>query len=343
MANTKKQDENDSIIYELDQYRQQNFNLLVPDIAISGLSIFHKPVIDKVTLSDNPEQGDVYQDNNAGGLVISGKGLAKLATTAGIIWDMDRCRRIDDRSDKNYFAYRAVGGLRKPDGAIVWADASYDLDLDVLREQLIESYTAKARQKEKDQSWIDYCVNRDYQQKRTHASKLTETGSKNRVIRKLLGIKSTYKPKELARPFVMPRIIIQPDYNDPVVKEKMLEAAIASMTGLYGPSPSSPRVPDHPTPRNPPSGIDDPDPSPKDIDPDAPLGGDAETMAAASRRQDFIDSDHENQVKILTELAKRKGYNLAVLKRPMIEWDEKYLVDFYDKLISIPETDRPFD
>jgi len=326
----------DGVVYELDQYRQQNCNLLIPDIAIGGLSVFHKPVVDKVTLSPDEKQGDVYNDNNARGMVITGKGLAKLATTAGIIWDFNRCRRIDDRRDKNYCAFRAVGGLRKPDGAVVWADASYDIDFDVLWDQLQEKYAALAKQKNKDQAWADYCTSRDWNQKLTHKLKLCETGAKNRVIRKLLGIKSTYTQGELAKPFVCPRIVFQPDYDDPDVKKAVLEAHIQSMTGLYGPSssgqPTSPSVDDHLEPEE----------APDDdiMDPDLPIEEDV--IEGASLRQDFIDDDLAGKIKTLKILAGRKGYDLRQLKKPMDQWADDHLLGFYDNLEAMKDDDVPY-
>lgn len=338
MNENQDKGQSDGITMELDRYRQSQCNLLIPEIAIGGLSIFHKPVVDKITLSVDPKQGDVYNDSNAHGLVISGKGLAKLATTAGIIWDHNRCRRVDDRRDRNYCAYRAIGGLRKPDGAVVWADASYDIDFDVLHDQLLEKYTAKAKQDKKGQEWIDYCVNRDFQQKLTHKLKLCETGAKNRVIRKLLGLKGTYNPNELKNPFVCPRIVFQPDYNDPMVKEKMIDAHIASMTGLYGPSSVQSEDYDHPEPASDP---EEQPPLTRELDPDMP-DVDEDIVGEASQRDDFLNADLEAKVQTLKELARRKRYDLSTIKRPMDQWADQYLVEFYDKLVAIQDDGRPF-
>jgi hypothetical protein len=334
------------VVYELEQYREQHANLLLPDIAISGLSEFHRAVIEKVQLSKDPKQGDIYYDNNARGLVISGKGLAKLAVCAGVVWDIDRTRRTDDRSDHMYVSYQAVGGLRKPDGSIVWYKGEYDLDMDVLRDQLIEQYSRKAREDNppKDQGWIDYCVSRDFGQKMTHKAKLCETGAKNRVLRKLLGLKTKYSEEELAKPFVMARIVLQPDYSDPEVKRMLLAAHIQSITGLYGPQLPAPVS--HPEAQTcaheePEDVIDLPHEA-TEIDEDPDGGPSNDIMEAASRRQDFIDCTAEDQIKALELLARQKGYDLKQLKKPLDEFSAENRLGFYDKLTAMADNDIPY-
>jgi len=321
---------------ELDTYRQQNANILTPDIKIDGaLSDFHKAVVEKVQLDSDPKTSDdVYYDNNAKGLVISGKGLSKLAGCAGIVWNFEQTRRTDNRSDKMYCSYQAVGGIKKPDGTIIWMKGEYDIDLEVLKEQLVEVYTAKAKKDKKDQAYIDYCVNRDLEQKRTHKVKLCETGARNRVIRALLGLKAKYTPKELSKPFVVARIVFQPDPKDPDVKKMMLAAAYQSITGIYGlPAPTQKPGPED-------DYIDVPH---ETIEPDDFPGDQPEDDSPEeSSRLDFENQSRDEQIGTLQNLMRKKGYDRSKLTHPLETFKETHRLKFFDALIEMPDDDIPF-
>jgi hypothetical protein len=57
-----------------------------------------------------------------------------------------------------------------------------------------------------------------------------------RVIRAALSMKHQYTATELAKPFVVPRIDFSPDYNDPQVRNAMIENGVKSMATLFGSS-----------------------------------------------------------------------------------------------------------
>jgi hypothetical protein len=233
---------------ELETYKTQGANLLMPSTSIAGLSEWHAPVVEKVTLSANPDDGDVYphdnkeeEDQKKKKFRLTKQALMKLSVCAGVIWSVEQSHRLDDGSNRDYVAYRAVGGLRKADGQPIFFSAEYDMDFEIIEEELRELYEGKARRFKKEDSaakkaeYVDFCVKRDLLQKRKHKVKLCEAGAMNRVIRELLGLKNAYTAGELAKPFVMARIVFKPDFSDKEVRAKLIDASIKSMMGIYGP------------------------------------------------------------------------------------------------------------
>ncbi|MFA5322561.1 MAG: hypothetical protein WC373_07775 [Smithella sp.] len=245
---------------ELEKYKKQGCNLLMPSTHIAGLSEFHQPIIETVTLSTDPNMGDVYAHDDANasdekGNINQGKkwrptkqALMKLSVCAGVIWSPTESKRTDNGASREYISYRAVGGIKKADGQPVFFSAEYDLDFEVMADELRTLYEGKAKWLKKGKGrderkatddekkeYVDYCVNRDLLQKRKNKLKLCEAGAMNRVLRMLLGLKQTYTTAELAKPFVMARIVFRPDFTDAAVKKQFVDASIKAMTGIYGP------------------------------------------------------------------------------------------------------------
>jgi hypothetical protein len=77
---------------------------------------------------------------------------------------------------------------------------------------------------------------------RKTASEKAQTGAILRVIRALLGIKGTYKKAELQKPFVVPTVTFAPDYNDPTVRQAMLQQGMNSMGNMFGTSSTPPAI-----------------------------------------------------------------------------------------------------
>jgi hypothetical protein len=333
----------DSVSKELEKWKGMGANLLLPSTNIEGLSEFHAPVIDSVYLSANPKDGDVYpasggDDNNS--FRLAAQGIRKLSVCAGIIWHPYECRRLDDRKDRHYVACQAVGGIRKADGQPVWWRGEYDLDFEVIEEELIDQYTAKCKSWNKSdaqkQGYVDSNVRKDLLFKRKHKLKLAETGAMNRVARAILGLKGSYTREELAKPFVMLRIVLRPDFTDKDVRAKLADAAINAMVGIYGPeTPIEQRQTDL-------SGLgevidipkeDGPEPEPENGHDDEP-----------SAREVFVALDIDEKAKVVRELATKKRYDVDSLERPPEKLSERILIQLYDHLDALlfDDDDIPF-
>ena len=84
-------------------------------------------------------------------------------------------------------------------------------------------------------NYVEKSIKRDMLQKRKFRLQLAQTGAMDRVIRKILGLKGTYKREELERPFVVPKIAFNPDVNDPKVRELLLRQGMDATSALFGP------------------------------------------------------------------------------------------------------------
>lgn len=326
------------INYEIEVAKQAGANMLLPSTHIEGLSEFHAPVLERVLLSSNPDDGDVYAHDNASAgprkkWRPTKQALMKLSVCAGVIWSTSETRRIDNGADRNYIAYKAVGGIRKADGQPVFFSGEYDLDFEVMEEELRESYEKKAAYLKKGDSpnlrpataqekaeYIDYCVKRDLLQKRKFKLRLCEAGAMNRVLRMLLGIKQAYTTEELAKPFVMARIVFRPDFSDKSVRDKFIDASIKAMTGIYG-ADAAARVPEKAEPIDvTPIEVEDvgdaePEGTPYKMDAEKqPFVQEPEPEPAGQPEDsgifDFTNSDVDAQVKTIAALAKKADYNL---------------------------------
>lgn len=335
-------------LMRLADFQKTGAHLLIPSIKFDGLSPFHAPVVESVTASLNPADGDIYPHEKKGNDVkswrLTGLFLQKLSVCAGIRWRTKDTCRTDDRHDRDYVAYQAVGCIAKPDGSEVGMKGEYDVDMEVIQEEIREQYANKAVEWEK-QDWfnkktpvqkteyLEFCIRRDVMQKRKHKLKLAETGAKNRAIRALLGLKNFYTTDELKKPFVMVRIIMRPDYNDPDVKKAMLAAAVQSITGIYHePAYDSPAI-DAEFNVVPQNGDD----VPPRTAAETPTGTQPRPEAEINGQDlDFQNSTPTEQISILMSLAKAKGYDLNGLPKPVTQLGDRNRLRFFQTLRQMP-------
>jgi len=304
----------EALTKDLEVYKKQGANLLMPSTQFEGLSEFHAPVIERVMLSSNPSDGDVYphseeEDPAKQKFRLTKQALMKLSVCAGIVWSVTATRRVDDGSNRNYVCYQAVGGLKKADGTPIFLKAQYDMDFEVVEAELRALYETKTKSKwmkdktDKEKAeYIEFCVKRDMLQKRKHKLKLAESGAMNRVVREILGLKNTYTAAELAKPFVMARIVFRPDYSDRDVKAKIIDAHIKAMTGVYGDSAIA-NV-------NKETAAIEITHTPEDDDPPENSNSPEPVDSLESSIVDFQNSDEFGQCKAITDLANRVGYDL---------------------------------
>ena len=342
---------------QLEIYKTQGANILMPSIKIEGLSEFHAPVIETVMLSANLNDGDVYphsneEDQSKQKFRLTKQALMKLSVCAGIIWSVSETRRVDDGRNRDYCCYQAVGGVKKADGTPVFFKAQYDMDFEVLEDELRELYLSKTKSKymrdksDKEKTdYVDFCLRRDVLQKRKHKIKLCEAGAMNRVIREILALKNAYTAVELSKPFVMARIVFRPDYSDKEVKAKMHEAYIQSMTGIYGAQAISNAVKEtEPIDVTPLQGKEE-DPEPIHTGEEL---GQQKLNSEDSLLLDFENSDELNQCKTLTLTAVAKGYDLAGYMskckvKDLTAFKKEKRIDIFKHLRALPDKKEPDD
>ena len=303
----------EQIQQEVDQERQNGAIIFLPSAIVP--ESFYRPVIERVWLTD----ADIYESQKK--CRIRYEGLLKLANAAGIEWSPVDSGRTDNGSDKLYVSFRAVGLIRKADGKLYPMSNSYDLDLELIKEELEDQYRQKAkdhdrdnkdwwRKKNKDEKaeYVKYCVKRDWIQKRKHKVTLAESGAKARVIRSVLGLQSQYANKEdiTGRPFVMVRFIL--DHQNPDIKQAMLASAKENMSAIYGGGSLPQALPRFESAAGDGDVIDVPHTHPDEPMPQPTASNQAQPD---SRAIDFENSDVDTQVKTLEALAVQKKYDLA--------------------------------
>jgi hypothetical protein len=339
------------VLLEIERAKRGEMNVLIPNTHIEGISEFHIPVIAYVPLSPEPVDGDVYFHKESGKFALTKQGLMTLSKEAGIVWHPAETRRVDNRGDRDYVAYRAVGGIRMADGTIVWAPpGEYDMDFEVIEEKLRVQYEKSGKKAKKAgdelQGYIDYCVKRDLLHKRDHKIKLAAAGAMNRVVRMLLGLKPGYTKQELNQPFVVARIVFKPDYSDPQTKKRMIDKGIESLTSVYGAEAPFGEEMDLP-PIDIPNGNSETSHGYEPEDQGNEVGNTEDSAGPVpddltNAEADFTASDASSQISTLKILAKRKGYDLKQLKRPLDKFTEFDRKGFFDKLTEMPDDDIPF-
>lgn len=200
--------------------------------------------------------------------------LQRLATEAGIQFAPGAGDVI--KMDENTWKASAYGALKLPDGTLRTSSNFKVIDL-VTEEQkyriayeekaqkgIEEAKAAKAAAEKYEGTWIDtgklnangypikkYVVSENERAKyvekslldamaqlRANAPQKAATGAILRVIRDLTGVKGTYTAEELKKPFAVARMAFSPDYNDPMVKQMMLQQCMQSVGSLFGSVPA---------------------------------------------------------------------------------------------------------
>lgn len=196
--------------------------------------------------------------------------LQKLATEAGVQFAPGAGDVT--KMDENTWKASAFGAIRLPDGSVRTSNNFKVVDLATEEKKYRLAYEEKADRGISDNKaateaarkyagkWVDtgrindkgypiklYIVSDQERGKyienslldvmtqlRATAPQKAATGAILRVIRDLLGIKGTYTIDELQKPFAVARTSFSPDYNDPVVKQMLLQQAIQSVGNLFG-------------------------------------------------------------------------------------------------------------
>jgi len=357
-------DAKERFLVAIEKAKQDQCNILTASITTEGLTPLHAVTVEQLELSPDPKQGDVYP-HDKGKMIIHKQGLEKLSNLAGI--EMVKTVRTDNGSDRQYISYQAGGFIRKADGSVVMCVKTYGMDFEVIEEEVLEMYQEKMAKWCKDkgqnawpnnlteqqrQEYITDKSRKEVRRRRKYKDQLCESGAQARVKRDLLGLKTFYSPAELQKPFVVVRIVLKPDYEDPAIKMMLTRAAISAQGQIFGELPA----PGGEAPGSvPPAQITHAD---APIEPAAlPNGGsdtvedaDYEEAAAAAgppdpadvARSEFESAGPPDKIRILEKLMVQKGYDKKQLKKGLGQFSDTHLLSFYDSLSAMPDDDIPF-
>jgi hypothetical protein len=178
------------------------------------------------TAKDGP--GEVYP-LGGGKVGLSGTTLAKIGACAGVDWDPSQSGRLDNGSDPHYAHFRAVGHVRNFDGSVRTLTGEVEIDARDGSPQ-IDEITTKAKAAGRDPA-------SQILELRKFLLRHAESKAKNRAIASM-GLKRSYVPAELDKPFAVCRLMWTGQTDDPelrrVFAEKTADAMIGGMASLYG-------------------------------------------------------------------------------------------------------------
>lgn len=193
---------------------------------------------------DTREMGQGGEVYSTGGdkYGISKSVLDRVAAAAGISWDPQLSGRVDDGSDPYYCHFRAVGHVRHFDGTEQVLTAEKEMDLrqgSPQLEALWQRYEASRKKWEKGgrKGYEPKEPTAQIRELRLHILGHAESKAKNRAIRSL-GLKSGYTREDLAKPFVVAKLMWTGQTSDPELRrifaEKTADRMLGGSRALFG-------------------------------------------------------------------------------------------------------------
>jgi len=213
-------------------------NLVTPLQAPDFIPAMYKVSLRAVVLSAEVDRGDVYKDDQfcaKGERAPTKVGLLKILQAAGGEVVAEKCRRVDDRKDPRYAETQMVIRLPMLDGSSKEFAATRHVDHRDGSDEIV--------------GWSE----KRLAQARKFTPELSETKALSRAIREGLALKQKYTEGELARPFVVPALVFDPDMSDPEIRRMVAARGLGVTDQLYGPAKDRPALvaataPDEPAP-----------------------------------------------------------------------------------------------
>jgi hypothetical protein len=212
-------------------YESQACNLIVPKTMISELPPGFRFVATAVEVDPDIKKGDVYPIPGGDKLGIGKSKLNQISSALGVTWPVSR--RVDDRHHPHYVEWEVVGRHTLPDGTSKEERANKTIDMrdDIGDGDLgadLKDIVDRAKRKDKPYPEQEIC------QVRCEIQSLAETKAKNRAIRALAGLQTSYTAEQLkARPFVAVKLALDP--RDAEASRLMMANVAGGVSALYGP------------------------------------------------------------------------------------------------------------
>jgi hypothetical protein len=201
-------------VASVQRWQTAKYNILTPAVNLTGLAPQHGLVASMVQINPDITAGEVYQDKvftKGDDVALAKVALRKIAECAGI---SITTTRTDDRTVPHLWEVKATATWRGVDGAVVMREATVEYDLRNGSDR-IRGFTPA-----------------QVSMARAHGLRGAESRACNAVIREL-GIKQKYSRAELARPFIVVRVMFVPDMSNPDQARAVLENALRGTSALY--------------------------------------------------------------------------------------------------------------
>jgi hypothetical protein len=364
MDENRKEDEFDIVQKQMQRHiEKQDANLCIPSLPYVKIpGSMYVPELQSVFVDPDPEKKDVYQGSSKTKFRLHKRALDRIAQAGNIIPFPERSGPI---RLPGVIAYKAVAGVRNAMGEIVPWDGYKDLDLEVEKSIIEESYEAK-RLKWKGQSWWnkmppalqdDYVndkIHKEYIALRRYAPEKCESGAKARLMRALfptLSLEFTFE--DLKKPFVVLRWRLNLNHEDPEIRSFVQDQQRLAAMNVFGntpggspqqslPSPMTQALPEPIDPGDDPNlaGLTDQEEEPP-AQPEPEQKGQAAAPPLTKAKADFEACDHKGKIEVLEKLMEKKAYPASDLNHPLSSklWIDhpESLVKLFDHLSTLPD------
>lgn len=205
----------------------QGCNVLAPTMDLQFMPPGHQMMIRAVQFdarfNGSDSSNGTWYKTDGGNLALHGSALNMLAAAAGISIVSTHV----ERTTRHVWSSTVHAVMTGFDGARRFVAKSKVVDL---REGSDEARGMSDNQKKNA---------------RKHGAALCESKASNRVIRAMLGLKTSYTKQEAAQPFVFPTLVFMPDMDNPEIAKMVTARALGIVADVYGtPTESGPIVAD---------------------------------------------------------------------------------------------------
>ena len=219
----------------LNDFPPEQFNLLVPVQSIQEINPIYKIVVNKVNISTNLADKEIYEERNAEKVngqtmyALTHKGLLKLKTAAN--GQVVESKRVQSKAcEKCIEIVKATLKAPACGGCPCSANVAYQVTMKF--PELSGGWRIEQATKEIDFSTMSNAKPGQIAKMKEFASEQAESKAMSRCIRKALSIKSAYTLEELEKPFVVAYPVLDARDND--VKKALIAGSLAATNLLYG-------------------------------------------------------------------------------------------------------------
>lgn len=203
-----------------------HWHLVSPATAVSDVPEGCSVSLSKIMVMP----AETYPIPGSNKLGLAKSALDRIAMAAGVHWDPRLSGRVDDGRDPHVCTFVAVGTFSHFDGSAVTVQGTKHLDLrnrSPMATRILE--TAKRNGKDGAGQLRDM---------RAFLLEHAETRARLRAIRSM-GVRTSYTPDELAKPFVVAKLSFTGASDDPEMRREFSRMRAQKMLGMYeGNAPS---------------------------------------------------------------------------------------------------------
>lgn len=225
-------------------------NLLLPTQSYGQIvGQFDKVTLEVMVIDPNPQAGEVYEIS--GKKALAKPSLDRMYSALGMIEDPVNTTILESSPRKS--RAKATAAIRKPNGEYVVLTEEKTVDIDVIEEEQTmkakesaikgkpsgwgrnTTYAPWASDSEKAE-WIELTVQKAVLPYKKFKDERAMTGARERLVRAVVGLKSSYTDAELAKPFVFPRITTDTDklLADKETRQLAIEKMSGSVRAIFG-------------------------------------------------------------------------------------------------------------